>query len=111
LLAGGGEFQCRLIIRFRQGLRRQKRAGETNGDRYARIKESTKGIFSSRMILDPSHCCSLETLKPCIGTRKESLLNHLVKNQVMAEQNAYRDDSLSVRLFEGDMFDAEQIGP
>jgi len=70
-----GNLQRRLIILFRRALRREKRACETNGELYLRIEESAKRILSSRPVLNASHSCSLETLRSCIGTRKESSLD------------------------------------
>jgi len=72
LLAGGGEFQCSVIILFWHAQRREKKACQSSSERYSWVKASSKEIFWSRMIPDPSHCCSLEILDAFIGKRKES---------------------------------------
>jgi hypothetical protein len=72
LVAGGGEFQCSVIILFWHAQRREKKACQSSSERYSWDKESSKEIFWSCMVLDPSHCCSLEILDAFIGKRKES---------------------------------------
>ena len=60
LFADAVEVQCRLIIRSRRALCREKSA-INDGQRF--IEESTKEIFLPRIVLDSSHCCSLEILR------------------------------------------------
>jgi hypothetical protein len=80
-----GDFK--VISSYSSGETCARKRDWERGDGCVWIEESAKEGFPSRIVLCPSHCCSLETSKACIAWRKETSTGPQGNRGLDADQN------------------------